>query len=165
MHETNDRVRKQIMGFIVSQAISTVCELGVPEVLSDGPRSPHYLATSVGANADALRRFLRVLVAEGLFDEDTLGRFSLTDAGELLRMDTPGSLRHLVKLMSNEAYTVWGHALHSVRTGKESFSEAFKSRTSNGCPKSRLLHRSSPRARLDWSRCGCYRCSTATGRT
>ncbi|MCV7039405.1 methyltransferase [Mycolicibacterium moriokaense] len=114
------------MGFIVSQAISTVCELGVPEVLSDGPRSPHYLATSVGANADALRRFLRVLVAEGLFDEDTLGRFSLTDAGELLRMDTPGSLRHLVKLMSNEAYTVWGHALHSVRTGKESFSEAFK---------------------------------------
>jgi hypothetical protein len=125
MSETNNRVRRKIMGYIVSQAISAVCELGVPDELSDRPRSLHDLATSVDANADALRRFLRVLVAEGLFEEDSLGRFSLTEAGELLRIDTPGSLRHLVQLMSNEAYTAWGHALHSVRTGKESFSEAF----------------------------------------
>ena len=73
MSETNNRVRKQIMGYIVSQAISAVCELGVPDELSDGPRSLHDLATSVDANADALHRFLRVLVAEGLFEEDNLG--------------------------------------------------------------------------------------------
>ncbi|MDV7353442.1 methyltransferase [Rhodococcus oxybenzonivorans] len=125
MSDINNRVRKQIMGYIVSQAIAAVCELGVPDKLSNGSRSLPDLATSVGADADALGRFMRVLVAEGLFMEEAAGRFALTEAGELLRVDTPGSLRHLVGLMSKEAYTVWGHSLHSVRTGKESFTEAF----------------------------------------
>ncbi|WP_249353870.1 acetylserotonin O-methyltransferase [Rhodococcus sp. USK13] len=125
MSDINNRVRKQIMGYIVSQAIAAVCELGVPDKLSNGYRSLPDLAASVGADADALGRFMRVLVAEGLFTEEAAGRFALTEAGELLRVDTPGSLRHLVGLMSKEAYTVWGHSLHSVRTGKESFTEAF----------------------------------------
>ncbi|CAG7591064.1 methyltransferase [Rhodococcus opacus] len=125
MSDVNHRVRKQIMGYIVSQSISAVCELGVPDRLADGACLLGDLAASVGADADALGRFLRVLVAEGLFAEVGGGRFALTEAGELLRADAPGSLRHLVGLMSNEAYLVWGHAAHSIRTGKESFSAAF----------------------------------------
>ncbi|MCQ4120659.1 acetylserotonin O-methyltransferase [Rhodococcus tibetensis] len=125
MSDINNRVRKQIMGYIISQAISVVCELGVPDELANECRSLPDLAARVGADADALGRFLRVLVAEGLFAEDGAGRFALTEAGELLRVDTPGSLCHLVGLMSNEAYVAWGHSAHSVRTGKESFTEAF----------------------------------------
>ncbi|MFC9840385.1 methyltransferase [Rhodococcus sp. NPDC127530] len=125
MSDINHRVRKQIMGYIVSQSIAAVCELGVPDRLADGACLLGDLAASVGADADALGRFLRVLVAEGLLAEDGGGRFALTEAGELLRAETPGSLRHLVGLMSHEAYLVWGHAAHSIRTGKESFSAAF----------------------------------------
>ncbi len=51
MSDVNHRVRRQIMGYIVSQSISAVCELGVPDRLADGACLLGDLAASVGADA------------------------------------------------------------------------------------------------------------------
>lgn len=121
----NALVRQKIMGYIVSRAVCAVTELGVPDRLADGPRGLVELADAVGAQADALGRFLRVLVAEGLFTEPAPDVYGLTHAGELLRSDVPGSLRHFVDLMAGEAYAAWGDATYSVRTGKPAFDHVF----------------------------------------
>ncbi|MEV5504274.1 methyltransferase [Nonomuraea fuscirosea] len=125
-HEDGYReLRHAIMGYIVSQAIFAVTEAGVPDLLADGPAEAGDLAERAGADADALVRFLRVLVAEGLFTEGPRGTFALTATGAYLRADRPGSLRHLVTLMAGEPYRAWGLAGHSLRTGEPAFDELF----------------------------------------
>lgn len=123
--EHNERLRGKIMGYLVSQSISAVCTLGVPDRLADGPLPVAGLAQAVGAHPGALGRFLRVLAGEDLFDEVEPGVFGLTPLGALLRADTPGSLRHLAELMSGEAYTVWGAADHALRTGDAAFPHVY----------------------------------------
>lgn len=121
----NTHVRRLIMGGVVAQAIAAVTELGVVDRLAtSGPATATELATALNADSDALQRFLRALTAEGLFVNDG-GRFSLTDAGTLLRSDVPGSLKYFSRLMVDEAYRVWEHAGYSLRTGKRAFDDVF----------------------------------------
>lgn len=89
----------------------------------------------------------------------------MTEAGELLRADAPGSLRHLVGLMSNEAYLVWGHAAHSIRTGKESFSAAFGKPYFEWLSENPSAADEFARGQAGWSSCVCCLCSTTTGLT
>ncbi|MGW3995041.1 methyltransferase [Amycolatopsis sp. NPDC004772] len=117
-------LRRKIMGAVVAQAIHAVTELGVVDRLAAGPATAADLAADLGADADALTRFLRALAGEGLFTV-TAGKYALTPAGELLRSDVPGSLRHLSRLMTGEAYRVWEEASLSLRTGGPAFEPVF----------------------------------------
>ena len=121
MTDSNRELRKKIMGYLVSQAIFAICELGVPDQLAGGPVRLQELARDSGADPDALRRFLRVLAGEGLFTEIDHDEYTLTPVGALLRTDVEGSLHHLAMLMGAEAYEAWGAAVHSVRTGTAAF--------------------------------------------
>lgn len=122
----NAHVRRLIMGGVVAQAIAAVTEFGVIDQLAaDGTATAAELADEVGADPDALQRFLRALAAEGLFTQLDGNRFALTDAGNLLRSDTPGSLRYFSKLMTGEAYQVWEQAGQSLRTGRAAFDTMF----------------------------------------
>jgi len=123
--EANAELRRKIMGFIVAQAIHAVTEAGVVDALAGGPRAVPELAAATGTSPDALHRFLRALAGEGLFVENPLGTFALTELGALLRSDAPGSLRHFSRLMVGEAYQVWELADHSLRTGESAFPMRF----------------------------------------
>src|SRR5260370_1981015 len=114
-----------MLGYMVSQAIAAVTDLGVADRVADGPATARELADAAGGAPAALRRFLRALASEGLFAEDPQGRFRLTPMGSLLRGDLPGSLRPFVQLMTAEAYEAWGDALYSVRTGNPAFERVF----------------------------------------
>lgn len=127
MTDPNTAVRRMIMGFIVSQAIHAVCELEIPERLAAGPTTAATLAADTGTDADALRRFLRVLAAEGLFTQESGDAFALTPQGRLLCAKEPGSLRHFAELMSGEAYVAWSRAAHSLRTGEAAFDVVYGS--------------------------------------
>jgi hypothetical protein len=125
-HEDDYRaLRRKIMGYIVSQAIFAVTEAGIVDLLAEGPVEVNTLAGEAGVDPDALSRFLRVLVAEGLFAEEPRDTYGLTGSGALLRSDRPGSLRHLVTLMRGESYQAWGDAGHSLRTGAPAFDAVF----------------------------------------
>lgn len=146
-HEDGYReLRHAIMGYIVSQAIFAVTEAGVPDLLADGPAEAGDLAERAGADADALVRFLRVLVAEGLFTEGPRGTFALTATGAYLRADRPGSLRHLVTLMVSRALPGMGPrralAAHR-RTGLRRAVRAAHVRVAARAPRrvGRLRHR------------------------
>ena len=49
-------MRRLVGGFATSIAISTVTELGIPDLLADGPRSVADIARRVGADEGFLRR-------------------------------------------------------------------------------------------------------------
>ncbi|EOD68159.1 methyltransferase [Amycolatopsis vancoresmycina] len=117
-------LRRKIMGAVLAQAIHAVTELGVVDRLASGPATAAELAAELGADVDALTRFLRALAGEGLFTV-AAGEYALTPAGELLRSDVPGSLRHLSRLMTGEAYRVWEEASLSLRTGAPAFEPVF----------------------------------------
>jgi hypothetical protein len=64
-------------GFWISQAIFVVAQLGIADLLRDGPRSAAQLAEAVGAHPDALHRILRALAGVGVFREEGEGHFAL----------------------------------------------------------------------------------------
>jgi DNA-binding MarR family transcriptional regulator len=54
-------------GLIIHQALYAVAELGVADLLQDGPRTATELARQLEVNESALYRILRALVSEGIF--------------------------------------------------------------------------------------------------
>jgi SAM-dependent methyltransferase/DNA-binding transcriptional ArsR family regulator len=121
----NEQLRLKIMGYIVSRAIHAAAELDIASKLARGPLTAAELAGLTGAEPGALGRVMDVLTAEGLLAADDRGRYALTELGELLRGDVPGSLRHFSLQMGGEAYLAWSESPHSVRTGQPAFDRTF----------------------------------------
>src|SRR5579859_4528800 len=76
-------------GHWVTQALYAAAKLGIADLLAEGPLTPADLAHSAGADAGSLSRVLRALASEGVFAEDSAGRFALTPLAECLRADVP----------------------------------------------------------------------------
>jgi hypothetical protein len=83
-----------IGGWISTQVVRVVAQLGVPDHVAAAPHTAQELARLTGADTERLGRVLSVAVIYGLFTTDDRGRFALTAVGELLRTDVPGSLRY-----------------------------------------------------------------------
>jgi hypothetical protein len=56
-------------GVVVSTALSLVAELGIADLLADGPRSGEELAQTTSTHARSLHRVLRLLSSVGVFTE------------------------------------------------------------------------------------------------
>jgi hypothetical protein len=119
-------VHELLSGKWVSQAIAVAAELGVADVLSDGPHSAAEIARATGASEDAVYRLLRALASVGLFASVGDRAFALTPNGEYLRSDVPGSARGRARYMGHGlTWRPWGELLHSVRTGEPAFDHVF----------------------------------------
>jgi hypothetical protein len=119
-------MRRLVGGYATSIAVSVVAELGIPDLLADGPKRASDLARQVGADEDFLRRVLRYLASEGVFAEREGDHFALTPLSEWLRSDAPGSMRpRAVFAGSDTSWTAWGKLLNAVRSGKSACQEAF----------------------------------------
>jgi O-methyltransferase domain/Dimerisation domain len=105
-------------GWFVSRAIYAAAELGIADLLREGPRTVEELASASSAHPHHLHRLLRMLAAYGVFAEDSNGRFTLTPTGALLQT---GALRDAARFMSEADWNAFGHLLHNVRTGEPAF--------------------------------------------
>jgi len=113
-------------GFVVGRALHVAAQLGVADLLQDGPRSAPEIAAAVGAHPDTLSRLLRALASVGVFTEAEPGVFALTPLGDCLRSDTPSSLRAFACLFGSEEYLrAFDHLLETVQTGHAGFELAF----------------------------------------
>ena len=68
-------------GYMVSAALYTATQLGIPDLLKSGPKSSQELAASCGAEEDALYRLLRALSSIGVFNESRRSQLRV-DANE-----------------------------------------------------------------------------------
>ena len=116
---------RMLTGYWVSKALNVAAELGIADLLRDGPRTSDELADRCGVHPQALYRLLRALASVGVFTEGEKGRFGLTPAADLLRSDVPGSMRALARMYGSEQYRAWGDLLESIRTGEPAFDRLF----------------------------------------
>ncbi|WP_236700306.1 acetylserotonin O-methyltransferase [Allosalinactinospora lopnorensis] len=110
---------------IHSRALQTAAELGIGDLLADGPRTAADLAAATSTRPDALYRLLRLLGACGVLTEtEPGGPFALTPSGGPLRSDHPFSVRSTLAFggVIATAFNAW---THSLRTGEASFPEVF----------------------------------------
>jgi orsellinic acid C2-O-methyltransferase len=80
-----------LTGFSMTIAISAVAELRIADHLTNGPMSASELARLTGVDEDFLRRVLRYLASEGVFEARAGDVFALTERSHWLRSDVPGS--------------------------------------------------------------------------
>lgn len=115
---------QMITGSLGSQAVYVAAKLGIADLLTGGAKSTSELAAATETDAPSLYRVLRALAAQGIFTETQDRVFALTPTAELLRSDSPRSLRDLAIFMGEDwHWQVWGRTLYSVRTGKAAWAE------------------------------------------
>ena len=83
---------------LITQALVVAAELGIADLVADGPRPVRSLAEAVGADPDALYRVLRALAGAGVFCEVSPGTFASTPLADTLRSGGEHSLRDWARL-------------------------------------------------------------------
>jgi hypothetical protein len=112
-------INQMIGGHIVTRAMYVFAELGIADLLRDGPRTAEEIAPSAGAQARPLYRLMRTMAGLGFLAEDAEHRFALTPVGEAMRSDAPGHARSMARLIAGPlGWRVLGEFLHSVKTGE-----------------------------------------------
>ncbi|HKT78657.1 MAG TPA: methyltransferase dimerization domain-containing protein, partial [Vicinamibacterales bacterium] len=120
------QVLRLILGSLVSRALGVAAELGIADLLKDGPMSSRDLAMRTGSNPDALYRTLRALAGVGVFEARADRSFANNELSTALRADVPRSVRANALWFNDiSGWTAWGRFDHSVRTGKPAFEEVF----------------------------------------
>jgi hypothetical protein len=120
--------RRKLLGILsggwLAQACYAVVKLGVPDLLTAGPRTAGELADATGAHPVALARLLRALAAAGLLSRSDAG-YALTSTGELLRSDVEGSLAANAVMHGEEVFRSFADIMHTVRTGEPAFAHVY----------------------------------------
>lgn len=115
-------VLQMVFGKMASRAITVAAELGLADLMKDGPVPVEQLARAKEVNADALNRVLRVLTAAGVFEETAPGTFGLNASAQLLRSDVPGSMRGLVLWLGDDtSWRAFQDLRYTVKTGQPAY--------------------------------------------
>ena len=113
-----EEMHELIFGAWMSQAITAVADLGVADALAGGPLPIDELATRAGANPDALRRLLRVLISRGIFAQRDDRRYELTPMADLLRSDAPVSMAAMARFVGAPQHREhWSLLTDAIKTG------------------------------------------------
>lgn len=116
-----ERMFQLSSAYIDARALWIAAKLGIADHLAAGPKSVAELAQAASALADPLHRVLKLVAAIGALRELEPGRFALTPFGELLRSDSPNSMRDWVLWNGGPLSESFKEALHSVQTGEPVF--------------------------------------------
>ncbi|MEF8940236.1 MAG: methyltransferase [Salinivenus sp.] len=120
MSDPADAVMDLIFGRWRSQTLHAGVELGIFEVLAEGPQSAEEVAKARDLDPDNTYRLLRALGSLDLLKERPEGTFALTDKGAVLTEDHPHSMRGIALLEEGpEHYALWTHLTDLVRSGDE----------------------------------------------
>src|SRR5580692_1179239 len=117
LQSPGERLRGLIDGFWAVPVISAAAQLEIPDRLAAGPKDIRTLARETGAHAPSLHRLLRALETLGLCTEVAGEAYVLTDAGQLLRADSPESLRGRAMHTGDMLWKQLGDLYDQVRTG------------------------------------------------
>jgi hypothetical protein len=124
--DPREAIVQVIHGASVSQCVYVAAKLGIADFLHDGPKTCKELALETSSHEPSLYRVMRALAGEGIFREESQGRFALTPLAEPLRSGVEGSVRDWAILRGEDfLWQPWGALLESVRTGGSAFRHVF----------------------------------------
>ena len=120
-----ETIQQIAAGACLPRCLHVIAELGVADALDDTPRTAAELATSVGANTDALHRVLRLLSANGVFElRDS--HISHTPASRLLQANHPQSMKSLARMFGLPInWSPYLDLRHTVETGQPASSKTL----------------------------------------
>src|SRR3982075_3640385 len=110
-----DEVVRLFRSFGISRAIYVAVELGIADLLADGPRTVPDLAAATNTHAPSLYRVLRLRASEGVFAEADDGRFELTPKAAALRKDAGPAWLMVLFLGRPASWQSAGSLSHTVR--------------------------------------------------
>ncbi|TCP56774.1 O-methyltransferase [Tamaricihabitans halophyticus] len=105
-------------GFMDAQIVGAFARLGLPELLAGGPVGLAELAVRLGADVDALSRFLRSAVTIGVVGVDEAGCFVETPMTVLLRPGPRSLANFATAFTSPGLYRPWEQLHNVVLTGR-----------------------------------------------
>jgi len=105
-------------GYMTTAALYAVTKLGIPDILKSGPKPTSEIAKACGAKEEPVFRVLRALASAGVFTETAPRTFALTQEGELLLSDRPGSQRSMVLWLGNKMhFDTYPELPYAMQTG------------------------------------------------
>lgn len=118
MSAPQDDLRALIGSYWKPQMAIAAARLGLADAMDRTPQGAAAIAESIGADREALTRFLRALASVGLVQDEGDSRFSLTAAGERLRSDHPESLKGMALHVGTQLLPAFMQLHDCVQTGK-----------------------------------------------
>ncbi|WP_137791903.1 methyltransferase [Bacillus sp. E(2018)] len=92
------KLRTMILGGSISQFVTTLVQLGIPDLIGDKKISINEIASTLYISKDKSHRLMKIGKSLEIFKEETPGFYALTDMGELLQSNTLGSLKNYASL-------------------------------------------------------------------
>jgi Dimerisation domain len=125
-----DQMMRWITAKWITKPICVAAELGIADLLRDGPMGVDALATRTNTHAPTLYRMLRALSSVGVFVESDERIFALTPLANCLLSD---AMRPMVRMFLSDWHDkAWNTLAYTVRTGKPGFDHAFDKPTFSG---------------------------------
>jgi len=118
-----DQMMQWITSKWITKPICVVVELGIADLLRDGPLGVDTLAEKTETHAPTLYRLLRALASVGIFVETDDRVFDLTPLAQCLLSDAMGPVAQL--FLSEWHDRAWNGLTYTVKTGKPGFDHAF----------------------------------------
>jgi hypothetical protein len=112
-------------GMWAARAVQVAAELGIADLLVEGPRSVDELAEATGTHAPSLARLLRALSTFGIFAAAAPGVYAQTPRSACLAGNARGSLRNAARMFGADwQWRSWTAFPSTIRTGRPAFDEA-----------------------------------------
>jgi len=118
-----DQMMQWITSKWITKPIHVISELGIADLLRDGPLSVDFLAEKTETHAPTLYRLLRALSSVGIFVETDDRVFDLTPLAQCLLSD---AMRPMAQMFLSDWHDkAWSGLNYTVRTGKPGFDHIF----------------------------------------
>ena len=118
-----DQMMQWITSKWITKPIYVTTELGIADLLRDGPLSVDDLAKKTDTHAPTLYRILRALSSVGVFVETEDHVFGLTPLSQCLVSNALGPIARM--FLSEWHDKAWSGLSHTVRTGEPGFDHTF----------------------------------------
>ncbi len=106
----------------IHKSICVSVELGIADLLREGPKSIEQLAKDTGTDADALNRIMRTLTSSGIFRAKKDGLFETNRLGIHLQSDQEDSMYAFIKIVGEDWISgVWDDLTETTKSGKDSY--------------------------------------------
>ncbi|AXB41386.1 methyltransferase [Amycolatopsis albispora] len=117
---------RRLFGSRATEVVALMARMDLADAIGDGVADAEVLARSYDLAPDRLHRLLRALTSLGMCAESAPGKFTLTEAGALLRQDHPESMYDFARFhTAPETLRPWTSLERSLYTGRAAFEEHF----------------------------------------
>ncbi len=115
-----------LSGAWATSVLHVTTELGIADVLKDGPKTIAEIAAATETHAPSLTRLLRAANSLGLIVESAPGVYSMGPLTWNLCKDTPGSLRNFILFFGQDwSWSLWNELAYAIKTGGSAMRHAY----------------------------------------